>query len=671
MSNHHDVMKRFKKYRAKLCKQPTERVVSQIREGDGLSTQAIALLNGEEYRSTRQRLSEAGIVEVLLDRLEPCGDPSVEAIVLLHAGNVVSSPTVLMKALLTFLKPDSLPAALLLEKRLVVANRLKALSECMVDPKREFFKSRSHWQSAVILYIELLPNLVHSPETIPILVDNQAVADFVVQALFWGIFRPDITEEINEQEKQGNFPPDCLGRVLQLAAVTLCKFFEVPTGKGPLNDAELQRFTRLGDTSAVNVDYTGEKVTLLTGLLDAMKQNFEEAWTLASLFYVLGQLESAVGISSMGRGAIVKLVELGKTVPSADAANIVVMTLYNSLARDDAEGIMLPNDELFAQAIKEGMLEMILETLVKYGHDAKLSIQNTRYLLHKVGVVALARKSGKVLRDRAAIIRAEAQGVLRSNHGVAAEEARTVLAILDKAEDGNSKASSNIPSTIRCRWCEITISPCDVKQCSACQRAHYCSKECQVQDWKEGGHKMMCKRMMAHGVKAQSRGASKKEIKSVKRLEENVCRAGEKLFKERGSDIFLQAALRGYDIADCVTTLNFCKTPPTIETQLATEYLEWGKKHSDQLDEYEHAKRNIENDRRAGALSLVFLAHPVDPSIPIISMHKSVRAPPNSPSWSELQRETVRDLGPSLDKIRSNPEERDQFLKQLMTASRD
>lgn len=33
----------------------------------------------------------------------------------------------------------------------------------------------------------------------------------------------------------------------------------------------------------------------------------------------------------------------------------------------------------------------------------------------------------------------------------------------------------------------------DVQKCSSCLRASYCSKACQVADWKSGGHKSICK----------------------------------------------------------------------------------------------------------------------------------------------------------------------------------
>eukprot|EP00798_Chlamydomonas_sp_ICE-L_P001850 gene1850-33271_t len=42
----------------------------------------------------------------------------------------------------------------------------------------------------------------------------------------------------------------------------------------------------------------------------------------------------------------------------------------------------------------------------------------------------------------------------------------------------------------------------DVKRCSICKTARYCSAECQTRDWKEGGHKARCKLVTARGSAA-------------------------------------------------------------------------------------------------------------------------------------------------------------------------
>jgi hypothetical protein len=45
-----------------------------------------------------------------------------------------------------------------------------------------------------------------------------------------------------------------------------------------------------------------------------------------------------------------------------------------------------------------------------------------------------------------------------------------------------------------CSWCGATTPPTNVgyKKCGACKNRYYCGKKCQIQDWKQGGHKGQC-----------------------------------------------------------------------------------------------------------------------------------------------------------------------------------
>jgi hypothetical protein len=56
-----------------------------------------------------------------------------------------------------------------------------------------------------------------------------------------------------------------------------------------------------------------------------------------------------------------------------------------------------------------------------------------------------------------------------------------------------SKAADADKLHLRCSSCKAEASA-DRKllKCARCKVAQYCSKECQVRDWKEGGHKLKC-----------------------------------------------------------------------------------------------------------------------------------------------------------------------------------
>ena len=72
-----------------------------------------------------------------------------------------------------------------------------------------------------------------------------------------------------------------------------------------------------------------------------------------------------------------------------------------------------------------------------------------------------------------------------------------------KAADNLLATSSSSPAAADaepvCFSCGKTAraAGCDqnLRACSKCQKAKYCSRECQLADWNEGGHKGLCKQM--------------------------------------------------------------------------------------------------------------------------------------------------------------------------------
>ena len=48
-----------------------------------------------------------------------------------------------------------------------------------------------------------------------------------------------------------------------------------------------------------------------------------------------------------------------------------------------------------------------------------------------------------------------------------------------------------------CRVCGESLRP--LKLCSMCKSVHYCSRECQKLDWRDGGHKDECKEIQEEG----------------------------------------------------------------------------------------------------------------------------------------------------------------------------
>ena len=66
------------------------------------------------------------------------------------------------------------------------------------------------------------------------------------------------------------------------------------------------------------------------------------------------------------------------------------------------------------------------------------------------------------------------------------------------------------PTKPSCAWCYRT---CDtLKKCGKCSTRLYCSRECQVQDWKTGKHKQWCGKAGEKGADYQLRKADEKGL---------------------------------------------------------------------------------------------------------------------------------------------------------------
>ena len=46
------------------------------------------------------------------------------------------------------------------------------------------------------------------------------------------------------------------------------------------------------------------------------------------------------------------------------------------------------------------------------------------------------------------------------------------------------------------RYCEFCESKDAVKRCGGCRASWYCSTQCQIMDWKQGGHKQKCRALL-------------------------------------------------------------------------------------------------------------------------------------------------------------------------------
>ena len=80
---------------------------------------------------------------------------------------------------------------------------------------------------------------------------------------------------------------------------------------------------------------------------------------------------------------------------------------------------------------------------------------------------------------------------MRSDHGLILFLAKQIpCSCLDGLEE-DMKNARQAPIPGRCWYCNSEDLRVELKKCSQCKMSQYCSKECQVADWKRG-HKKEC-----------------------------------------------------------------------------------------------------------------------------------------------------------------------------------
>ena len=109
------------------------------------------------------------------------------------------------------------------------------------------------------------------------------------------------------------------------------------------------------------------------------------------------------------------------------------------------------------------------------------------------------------------------------------------------------------------------------KLCGRCKKV-YCSKECQIKDWKEGGHKRMCK-IYQKELEKKENGYDGMKRKDYKKFQGNLSDTGNIVFQNRYFSIFLQADIMELDLLDCVFVIDLRESVPLAFPQLKKDFI--------------------------------------------------------------------------------------------------
>ena len=457
---------------------PPERVVQEIAQGRDLPTQAVVNLSGttKQDNAYRKRLVNAGVTAVVLGFLSRCENDKFPDVLAETEYGDLAMPFVWINLLLNNIAKGNLPKALLKKVRLQIARAMGPLVRCMCnDQARELFGEKLHWHSSVPMFVALVQNLVLSPETIPILLKYERLAVFLIQSMFWETHRPDI---VQESKTYGRFiMPSALAQTRRSASEALQEFVDVE--KEARDDDGVcftkegqERLERFAHTLIVSQEYDAQsRVTFAVGLLDLIKNGGDQGKN--NCFFILQQFILA---NCVDKKMIIGMLDFGENyVNSYDDAEVTVGGIFNMLIPPPD---LKPHDERFAIAIKAGVFEMSLKLLARFGIVQSSPMVKTMDSLFKAaGAVAMLKKSSKAISERRSVILEAVKNAERQIRGKNLEMVRAVRSIVSLNSGG--KASR----TAFCRRCMKHLKDDEVKSCSKCKRATYCSRAWYA--WKE------------------------------------------------------------------------------------------------------------------------------------------------------------------------------------------
>lgn len=217
-----------------------------------------------------------------------------------------------------------------------------------------------------------------------------------------------------------------------------------------------------------------------------------------------------------------------------------------------------------------------------------------------------------------------------------------------------------------CRRCYKVFEDNAKMICGGCKRVFYCSRDCQVQDWKNG-HKRDCKHMAMQADQVTMAGKNKRYVKNAQVHEQNVGRAGRKVFHDNWKMIVMRAVFQECSILDCVVVIDLLWLPPAIKLKPAVEFLSKCKELT--LANYSHAKRVVTRNRAEGHLTLVIkslnVSGETNPAGNLVTSIFFLVPSPIGGSWAAYQEAMERDM-PEDFKIYYREDEvlREEFLRE-------
>lgn len=326
---------------------------------------------------------------------------------------------------------------------------------------------------------------------------------------------------------------------------------------------------RIGTELIVNPEYNpNSKVLFVSGLIDLLRGSTNAVMQHKKFFdraSILNTIQILIVTGCVDKQMLAKLISLGRTsVADYEEAVLIMKATYESTVDFVPEKKLTSGDSKFAAVIRAGAFEMILELLSRFKgrYDNQGIISNMGMTLqaaqsmslHKYTKNAIASKYDSI--KEALKVYDQKNTSRAANNVVLCEDIVQMIRTLVDMNDGKGSSERDM-TTVVCHSCLQRLAPEHRNYCSVCNLACYCSRECQVQHWKQGGHKDVCKK--------STKGRSSREVQKEAIHQRNLAEIGSKIYRENRSRLLIEATVDGKDILSCAIVVDLTVAPPGVK----------------------------------------------------------------------------------------------------------
>jgi len=309
--------------------------------------------------------------------------------------------------------------------------------------------------------------------------------------------------------------------------------------------------------------------------------------------------------------------------------------IENRIVKLDPDGDKVPRDKHCARLVSSGFLEAICDYSARIGPDVVMS--TTMNVLEHLSESVFLPKTNKAIRERKQEIEASVRN-LRFVFGVAHPVIEVIEGMLAKAT-----LVTDSRKLVSCDACGDNLRKEQIHRCLRCGNATYCSKDCQVKDWQELGHKKKC-------VKADILFASNRNFKVM----ENLREAGIKIIAQNYHRFCAIASLKGHSVLECVGIVDVGHFATKLDVKTFDEF----------IHEMPPEKREtFETNCSSGKLSYCIRGVVDATSVHIVGGLPS----PGDQDWVGTQRLAELRFPVDFARARSAPEQRDFMINHLST----